>query len=81
MKNAVCLQRAPRVGVCACLLIISVTRAVWGQAVVTERDTSSDRRLTTTSLQEFIDPFVIGQLERRKIAGAVVVVVKDGAIV
>jgi CubicO group peptidase (beta-lactamase class C family) len=37
--------------------------------------------VTAAGIQDFIDPLVLEQLQRRRIAGAVVVVVNDGAVI
>ena len=87
MKRLVLLLRRhgrPTLGLsislCLCLVCCSQLRGMCSQA----RDASiapDAIGMTATGIQNFIDPLVLEQLERRKIAGAVVVVVKDGAVI
>jgi CubicO group peptidase (beta-lactamase class C family) len=62
------------------LLLGIIAGSALAPAVAEEAAAPAIHRLSASDLEAFLDPLVTGQLGRLKIAGAVVVVVKDGGI-
>jgi hypothetical protein len=64
----------------AALLLGIIAGSALSPAVAEEAAAPAIHRLSASDLEAFLDPLVNGQLGRLKIAGAVVVVVKDDGI-
>jgi CubicO group peptidase (beta-lactamase class C family) len=68
-----------RIALFVCLCCVLGPRAGFAQAS-DRTETAGTRQMTPADIQSLVRPLVLGQLERRRIAGAVVIVVKDGAV-
>ena len=78
-----------RLSVIVCILALSSVSA-WpqvpkptpttGTSTVTERPAQSTPEITASDVESFLDGLVPAQLQREDIAGAVIVVVKDGKV-
>jgi CubicO group peptidase (beta-lactamase class C family) len=76
LKSAI-YHGVTRITLLACVLLAANEPTIRAQIA----DGPRAAAITPTDAQHFVDPLVLEQLEKRRIAGAVVTIVKDGAVV